>query len=577
MNKLPILRKLFIAITTFSVPQTWAQNLIHTELLGRPTDKEITLQMVFSDSAEACVKFGTASGNLSQQTPWQPMRVNDPSEIVITNLLPNKQYYYQLLYRKPRTTQTTTRPEFSFHTQRPTNQSFTFVVQADPHLDVQSDTAVYKRCLQNQLEDKPDFMIDLGDIIMTDKLVRAGSKIVTKDTITHRAKLMRRYYENITHSVPLYIAIGNHEGENGWNLNGTANNMAIWSTLDRKKYFLNPQSDAFYTGDQTSHPFIGLRQSYYAWNWGDALFIVLDPYFHTNVKPDSLNGWRWTLGKTQYDWLKTTLENSTAKYKFVFAHQLVGGDKDGRGGVEPANKYEWGGDNLDGTRGFETQRPGWYKPIKDLLADHRVTIFFHGHDHFFGKQQKECLVYQETPQPSHPNYANVNYADDYGYFEGQILPNSGHLRVTVAPEGVKVEYVRAYKASVETATRKNKDISATYFIGAVNCYDSLNTNSPIVWNSNYIQEWVQPNPSPGETLLRFQVIHNEPLQLQIFDAQGKLVRNLLNNNQLPIGEFTVVWDGNNALGANLPNGIYSYCLKGQKHGERCGKIILNRQ
>jgi hypothetical protein len=171
----------------------------------------------------------------------------------------------------------------------------------------------------------------------------------------------------------------------------------------------------------------------------------------------------------------------------------------------------------------------------------------------------------------------VNYADDYGYFEGQILPNSGHLRVTVAPEGVKVEYVRAYKASVETATRKNKDISATYFIGAVNCYDSLNTNSPIVWNSNYVQEWVQPNPSPGETLLRFQVIHNEPLQLQIFDAQGKLVRNLLNNNQLPIGEFAVVWDGNNALGANLPNGIYSYCLKGQKHGERCGKIILNRQ
>jgi hypothetical protein len=449
-------------------------------------------------------------------------------------------------------------------------------VQADPHLDPLSDTAVYKRCLQNQLEDKPDFMIDLGDIIMTDKLVRAGSKVVTQDTIVYRNHLMRKYYETITHSVPLFIAIGNHEAENGWNLNGTANNMAVWGTNERNKYFINPKPDNFYTGDQTSHPFVGQRKSYYAWTWGDALFIVLDPYFHTAVKPDSLNGWRWTLGKTQYDWLRSTLEGSTAKYKFVFSHQLVGGDKDGRGGVEPANKYEWGGDNLDGTRGFETQRPGWYKPIKDLLTDHRVTIFFHGHDHFFGKQQKECLVYQETPQPSHPNYSSANYADDYGYFEGQILPNSGHLRVTVAPEGVKVDYVRVYKASVESATRKNKDVSATYFIGAVNCYDSLNTNSPVIWNSNYVQEWVQPNPSPGETLLRFQIVQTEPVNLQIFDAQGRLVRNLLNQNTLQTGEFTVVWDGCNALGAPLPNGTYTYCLKGKTHGERCGKIILNR-
>lgn len=574
MNKLAF--KNILLLSWLFAKTASSQNLVHTELLGRPKDKEITLQVAFSDTAEACVRYGTASGNLTGQTAWQPMRTGSPTEIIINNLVANKQYYYRLVYRKPNTTVETQRPEYTFHTQRPSNEAFTFVVQADPHLDVQSDTNVYKRCLQNQLEDKPDFMIDLGDIIMTDKLVRAGSKVVTLDTIVYRNHMMRRYYENITHSVPLFIAIGNHEAENGWYLNGTANNMAVWGTNERNKYFINPKPDGFYSGDANTYPFVGQRKSYYSWTWGDALFIVLDPYFHTTVKPDSLNGWRWTLGKTQYDWLKTTLEASSAKYKFVFSHQLVGGNKDGRGGVEPANKYEWGGDNLDGTRGFETQRPGWYKPIKDLLKDHRVTIFFHGHDHFFGKQQKECLVYQETPQPSHPNYSSANYADDYGYFEGQILPNSGHLRVSVAPEGVKVEYVRAYKASVETPTRKNKDVSATYFIGAVNCYDSLSTNSPIIWNSQYTQEWVQPNPSPGETLLRFQVQFPEPITLQLFDAQGRLVRNLLHQNTLASGEFTVVWDGCNAFGAPLPNGTYTYCLKGKNHGERCGKIILNR-
>jgi uncharacterized protein (UPF0216 family) len=53
--------------------------------------------------------------------------------------------------------------------------------------------------------------------------------------------------------------------------------------------------------------------------------------------------------------------------------------------------------------GSEQARDGT-KPVKELLRENRVNIFFHGHDHFFGKQEKDCLVYQETPQPSHPNY-----------------------------------------------------------------------------------------------------------------------------------------------------------------------------
>jgi hypothetical protein len=118
-------------------------------------------------------------------------------------------------------------------------------VQADPHLDEQSDTALYKLCLMNQLEDNPDFMIDLGDFLMSDKLTNA-SKIIPRDTVTYRCNLLRSYYENIGHSVPLFIALGNHEGEAGWQLNNTANNVAVWGTLDRKKYFMNPSPNEFY-------------------------------------------------------------------------------------------------------------------------------------------------------------------------------------------------------------------------------------------------------------------------------------------------------------------------------------------
>ena len=43
--------------------------------------------------------------------------------------------------------------------------------------------------------------------------------------------------------------------------------------------------------------------------------------------------WESTIGDAQYQWLKHTLEESEAKYKFVFAHHVLGTD---RGAVEMA-------------------------------------------------------------------------------------------------------------------------------------------------------------------------------------------------------------------------------------------------
>ena len=554
---------------------SYAQVLRHKEILGRPTDNSITVQVFFDDPAEVCIQYGTTSGNYTDQTAWQTFTAEQPSEVIITGLGQDTKYFYRICYRRPGTTPYTARPEYSFHTARPKGKSFSFIVQADPHMDEQSDTAVYRRCLRNQLEDAPDFMIDLGDFLMTDKL-RTPSKVIPKDTITYRCHLLRSFYETSCHSVPLFIALGNHEGESGWNLNGTPNNIAVWGTNERKKYFTNPTVNNFYSGDTTNYPFVGQREAYYSWQWGDALFIVIDPYWYTKPKPDSLNGWRWTLGKVQYDWLKSTLENSDSKFKFLFSHQLIGGDPDGRGGVEFANRYEWGGENLNGTNGFAANRPGWYKPIKDLLEENRVTTFFHGHDHFFGKQQKSCLVYQETPQPSHPNFTSANYAKVYGYIQGQILPNSGYIRVTVGPDGVKTEYVRVYLPANETATRHNKDVSATYFIGAKNCYDSLSTGVPMLWNSNYADELIYPNPFEKETKIEFSVSNPERIDLCILDNKGRKVRQLLIGDEVQKGKFQIIWDGKDGLGNELPNGVYYYVLRGEKNDERKGKIILNR-
>ena len=564
-----------IIILFFLFSESRAQNLWRSELLGRPTDSSITVKLFFTDSAQVRVQYGTVSGTYPFQTPWQTFADSVPAEIVISGLQPNTKYYYRVRYRQPSGTIVTTRPEYYFHTQRAPGSAFKFVVQADPHVDANSDTALYRLCLQNQLDDTPDFMIDLGDFLMSDKLKDTATNAVPHDTVPYRCNLLRSFYETGCHSVPLFIANGNHEGESGWNLDGSPNNVAVWSSNERKKYFLNPAPDNFYTGDTTNNQYIGQRENYYSWTWGNAQFFVLDPYWYTTVKPDSLHCWRWTLGATQYNWLKTTLENSTSAFKFVFAHHLIGGNAQGRGGVEYADFYEWGGANIDTTPGFAANRPGWYKPIKDLLTENRVNIFFHGHDHFFGQQIKDCLIYQETPQPSLPNFNYPNQAAQAGYLQGLIIANSGHLRVTVDSSGTMVEYVRVYLPADTDATHHNKDVSATYFIGNVNCYDSAATGSPVIWNSNYAEDIVYPNPFSHETRIEFTLSEAEKINLDVYSSEGKFVRKLIAGNKISPGKFTVVWDGKDGYENDLANGIYYYSLLGEK--TKCsGKMILTK-
>lgn len=139
---------------------THAQTILHTELLGRPTNHSVTLQLVFADSIQVRVQYGTTSGSYTGQTNWQTFAGEEPAEIIIDNLTADTKYYYRVNYRYPNGS-IQFRPEFVFQTLRPALSPFTFVIQADPHMDEQTDTAIYNRCLQNELEDAPDFMIDL--------------------------------------------------------------------------------------------------------------------------------------------------------------------------------------------------------------------------------------------------------------------------------------------------------------------------------------------------------------------------------------------------------------------------------
>jgi len=426
-------------------------------ILGRPTNNSIVVSVLAYQDAEGYIEYGPASDSFASQTALTSFKANQPAEILIAGLQASASYTYRLRYRSGSAADFSATEGETFSTQRTAGSSFTFDIQADSHLDTNSSLPVYLQTLANELSDQPDFLIDLGDTFMTDKY--------TPYTDAELQYLAQRYYLSLVgRSAPLFLVLGNHDGE-GAPKGSSGVEMSFWAAQLRKLYFSNPVPDGFYTGNATPAQTAGLLQNYYAWEWGDALFVVLDPYWFTPPQGGETNLWNPTLGDAQYQWLKSTLEASRAQWKFVFIHQLIGGaDKNGRGGVEVVGLYEWGGLNADGSSGFAQQRPGWAMPIHQLLAANQVTAVFHGHDHLFIKQELDGIIYQEVPQPSAFRSNGTNSAAEYGYLSGDILGSSGHLRVTVSPEQVQVEYVRVYLPQDKKSGQQNGQVDYVYQI-----------------------------------------------------------------------------------------------------------------
>ena len=392
------------AKSPFVAPTSANPNYIATEITGRPTDKSITINIVSAVDMQIFIAYGTTSGNYTAKTVPVTLAANAPHEIELTNLTPDTAYFYEIvpvLAGGTAASNGTPSVEHTFHTQRAPGSAFTFDIQGDSHPErsgKQFDPTLYTRTLTGAASDKPDFFMTIGDDFSVDTL-----KTVNAETVATQYINQRQWLGLV--GAPVFLINGNHEQASLANLNGTADNVAVWAQTARNAYYPQPAPDAFYTGDTKAVEFIGQLRDYYAFTWGDALFVVIDPYWHSPQTVDNQFGagqgqkekrdlWNVTLGDDQYQWFKQTLETSTAQYKFVFTHHVLG---TGRGGSELANSFEWGD-----SANLAAHRPGWDKTIQQLMADNRVTIFFQGHDHIFVKQELNGVIYQSLPEPANP-------------------------------------------------------------------------------------------------------------------------------------------------------------------------------
>jgi len=378
-------------------------------IVGRPTDHSVTVSVLSPTNMEARVEYGT------EKTPVRAIKAGVPTEFEITGLKPNTRYSYRVGSQ-----------EGAFQTQRAPGSTFIFGVQGDSHPEHPGkmfDAGLYAQTLRNVAKDQPDFYVMLGDDFSIERLIERQT---LSQAAVDRVYADQRQFLSVI-GAPLFLVNGNHEQAARCNLDGTSTNSAVLAGRARTQFFPLPAPDGFYTGDAEPVEHIGLLRDYYAWTWGDALFVVIDPYWHSPVAVDNKAGSRQhgspqdsTLGEAQLRWLTKTLTESKARWKFVFAHHVNG---TGRGGVECASRGEWG------------------TKIHPLFVKTGVTIFFQGHDHLFARQQLDDVIYQTCPNPADNTYTAFNRD---AYRSGEMLPNSGHLRVTVSPWNIQVDYVRSF-------------------------------------------------------------------------------------------------------------------------------------
>jgi len=309
-----------------------------------------------------------------------------------------------------------------FVTQRSQAADFSFALISDAHISILNEDSyrmgILRLVADTALEYSPELVLLLGDNIQTVGSGHAGYPLGQEHPYLFNL-LHRMALGSLPANSATYTVLGNWEGENGWH---PEINRA-WARDARLN--LLPSTD------QDSYPESGSRYGdYYALTWGDALFVVLNAAGYTGIdhgldfyapgKPDD-----WTLGADQLAWLEQTLENSQARWKFLFSHHTIGG----QAGDAANSRY--------GRGAGQAAQVGEQAAIHAMMLKYGVSAFFLGHDHVYADMTVDGIHYTVVGSAGAPwkfGTAETGYTD--------YRPESGFVLVTVKGDTAEVSFIR---------------------------------------------------------------------------------------------------------------------------------------
>ncbi len=333
--------------------------------------------------------------------------------------------------------------------------------------------------LQQIKAENPDIVVDLGDHRggFGHKWEGLGLKNYYNITYHERDSYVevfrrgtRKMFSSLTPEIPVYWALGNHDGELGTEI---TKEPAI---RYRKKFFRLPGTSAGGSADENYYPILwgskpksrfipltprGAAAKFSLENrWGGAVFLVLDSqgYVDHPRKPED-----WTLGEEQKAWLQNSLHYETEN-KFVLFHHVLGGWP---GGPDEGQKDIAYGRGPLFTEADYLGLCGNPKHVEQVVLteafrENGVKAILYGHDHIFHSQRieapkgKKDMVGICVGSPKFIGELSwyrgefwSKYYGNFGKYGGSAndTPDfwgpSGYTRITIAKDGTKVEYVRS--------------------------------------------------------------------------------------------------------------------------------------
>jgi hypothetical protein len=352
-------------------------------MVFRPTEHGFALSAVLASGSPTDL---AASVRPLGETTWQAtlapdVVASDVAQWSFTGLSPGVRYQYEIAGGAG------TEPAQAIYTgtavtQRRAGDPFVFALISDSHIGPdyafsnQGDWCTLAAVSRAVGTAAPDFVLHLGDMLDFHEF---GFNDPPPDSVYTRLayRNLRAVLGDTLGNAAFYYVIGNWEGEDGWY---TPEDLAK-SRQERLVYMPGPLP--------TTYPQSGSdAEDFYAFTWGDALFVVLNVMSYTPT-PHLLSGGAgapddWTLGAAQLQWLSNTLAGATSRWRFVFIHHPVGG---------AAGDSE---DSAYGRGGGRAAYVGEQATVHQLMLQGGVQIFFYGHDHVFTDMTVDGIHYSEA-------------------------------------------------------------------------------------------------------------------------------------------------------------------------------------
>jgi predicted phosphodiesterase len=400
--------------------------LLGAPLLFNPTASSFGINVVaFGELSEVFARVRIEGDPEFGPALSPELRADDALEWTVTGLSPSTRYEYEIFQDGAEARRTLFTG--ALRTARPAGESYSFAVVTDTHIPPR-EVAPGEVTTINSFEEtmafvandiataEPEFIVSLGDVL---DFHMFGFNVPPPDKSWTRLGYLnyRRLYGDILGSAPHFNVVGNWDGENGCNTEEEIER----SRSQRLLYIPGPEPETYPEGGSE-------LEDYYAFTWGDALFIVLNVMTYTptchdlGINPGVPDD--WTLGEAQLDFLRQKLESATSKWRFIMIHHAVGG----AAGDLANSAY--------GRGGGQAARVGEQSVVHDLMLEYGVQIFFYGHDHVFTNMIVDGIHYMLPGSAGAPwKFEKL----ETGYT--QYWTDSGYARVNVSPEAVDVDFV----------------------------------------------------------------------------------------------------------------------------------------